>query len=158
MIARWWRGSNGARLNGEAPAPGLMTSMVSAFDILQDRIMRSRLAGDPPDALVQVRVGNVGMFEFHRADELIALGREAIRKAAAEIREHVELSRTERRSCRLGGPSGLSRRDIFAQSLTLAVERVDVALDDVADRDDADQAPVLHDRNMAKPARRHRLP
>jgi NTE family protein len=95
MIARWWRGSNGARVNGETPAPGLMTSMVSAFDILQDRIMRSRLAGDPPDALVQVRVGNIGMFEFHRANELIELGREAIRKAAAEIREHVELTRTD---------------------------------------------------------------
>ena len=72
-----------------------MTSMVSAFDILQDRIMRSRLAGDPPDALVQVRVGKIGMFEFHRADELIELGREAVRKAAPEIREHVELSRTD---------------------------------------------------------------
>ena len=95
MIARWWRGGNGTRVNGEAAAPGLMTSMVNAFDILQDRIMRSRLAGDPPDALVQVRVGDVGMFEFHRADELIAFGREAIRKAAAEIREHVELTRTD---------------------------------------------------------------
>ena len=95
MISRWWRGSNGTKVNGEAAAPGLMTSMVNAFDILQDRIMRSRLAGDPPDALVQVRVGKVGMFEFHRADELIALGREAIRKAAAEIREHVELSRAD---------------------------------------------------------------
>jgi hypothetical protein len=30
------------------------------------------------------------MFEFHRADELIALGREAIRKAAAEIKNHTE--------------------------------------------------------------------
>src|ERR1700722_706105 len=95
MISRWWRGSNGAKVNGEAPAPGLMTSMVSAFDILQDRIMRSRLAGDPPDALVQVRVGKVGMFEFHRADELIELGREAIRRSAAEIREHVELTPTD---------------------------------------------------------------
>jgi NTE family protein len=95
MISRWWRGSNGAKVNGEAPAPGLMTSMVNAFDILQDRIMRSRLAGDPPDTLVQVRVGKIGMFEFHRADELIALGREAIRKATAEIREHVELTRTD---------------------------------------------------------------
>jgi NTE family protein len=95
MISRWWRGSNGTKVNGEAAAPGLMTSMVNAFDILQDRIMRSRLAGDPPDALVQVRVGKVGMFEFHRADELIALGREAIRKAAVEIREHVELSRAD---------------------------------------------------------------
>jgi NTE family protein len=69
--------------------------MVNAFDILQDRIMRSRLAGDPPDTLVQVRVGKVGMFEFHRADELIALGREAIRKAAAEIGEHVEPTRSD---------------------------------------------------------------
>jgi NTE family protein len=96
MIARWWRGSNGSsRVNGEAAAPGLMTSMVNAFDILQDRIMRSRLAGDPPDALVQLKVGDVGMFEFHRADELIALGREAVRKAAAEIREHIEPARID---------------------------------------------------------------
>jgi NTE family protein len=96
MISRWWRGGNGsARANGEGAAPGLMTSMVNAFDILQDRIMRSRLAGDPPDVLVQVRVGNVGMFEFHRADELIALGREAVRKAAAEIREHAQLTRVD---------------------------------------------------------------
>jgi len=95
MIARWWRGSNGTRANGEAAAPGLMTSMVNAFDILQDRIMRSRLAGDPPDALVQVKVGDVGMFEFHRADELIALGREAVRKAAADIHEHVGLAQVD---------------------------------------------------------------
>ena len=40
--------------------------------------------------LVQLKVGKIGMFEFHRADELIALGREAIRKAAAEIKEHAE--------------------------------------------------------------------
>ena len=96
MIGRWWRGSNGsARINGEAAAPGLMTSMVNAFDILQDRIMRSRLAGDPPDALVQLKVGDVGMFEFHRADELIALGREAVRKAAGEISEHIEPTRLD---------------------------------------------------------------
>ena len=94
MIARWWRGSS-TRLNGEPAAPGLMTSMVSAFDILQDRIMRSRLAGDPPDALVQLKVGDIGMFEFHRADELIALGREAVRKAAAEIQEHIEPARAD---------------------------------------------------------------
>jgi NTE family protein len=95
MIARWWRGGAGSRLNGEAAPPGLMTSMVNAFDILQDRIMRSRLAGDPPDALVQVKVGDVGMFEFHRADELIALGREAVRKAAADIHEHIGLARVD---------------------------------------------------------------
>ena len=89
MVARQQRIDQGRR-ERRCSAPGLLTSMVNAFDILQDRIMRSRLAGDPPDALVQLKVGEIGMFEFHRADELIALGREAIRKAAGEIKEHVE--------------------------------------------------------------------
>jgi NTE family protein len=96
-VSRWWR-RNGAVRAAEEPgaaAPGLVTVMVNAFDILQDRIMRSRLAGDPPDALVQLKVGKIGMFEFHRADELIAIGREAVRKAAAEIADHIERPRIE---------------------------------------------------------------
>jgi NTE family protein len=98
MISRWWRGGavwSRADANADASAPGLLTSMVSAFDILQDRIMRSRLAGDPPDALVQLKVGRIGMFEFHRADELIRLGREAVRKAAAEIMQQAEPARID---------------------------------------------------------------
>jgi NTE family protein len=75
-------------------APGLATVMVNAFNITQDRIMRSRLAGDPPDALVSVKVGKIGLFEFHRADELIALGREAVRKARDEIAEQLEMTLT----------------------------------------------------------------
>jgi NTE family protein len=70
--------------------PGLAQVMVDAFNITQDRIMRSRLAGDPPDVLVTTRVGKIGLFEFHRADELIAAGREAVRKASAEILEATE--------------------------------------------------------------------
>jgi NTE family protein len=97
-IARWWRGGavwSRAYASADASAPGLVTSMVSAFDILQDRIMRSRLAGDPPDALVQLKVGKIGMFEFHRADELIARGREAVRKAGAEIMQQAEPARID---------------------------------------------------------------
>jgi NTE family protein len=73
-------------------APGLASVMVNAFNITQDRIMRSRLAGDPPDVLVSLKVGKIGLFEFHRAEELIALGREAVRKARDEIAEHVDLA------------------------------------------------------------------
>ena len=65
--------------------------MADAFNITQDRIMRSRLAGDPPDVLITARMSKIGLFEFHRADELIALGREAARKAIDEIREHIDL-------------------------------------------------------------------
>ena len=89
IIARWWRGgAQRAPADPEAVPPGLMSVMVNAFDILQDRIMRSRLAGDPPDALVHLKVGKIGMFEFHRADELIAIGRECVRRAIADIVAH----------------------------------------------------------------------
>ena len=94
----------------EAAPPGLVTVMVNAFDILQDRIMRSRLAGDPPDALVQLKVGKIGMFEFHRADELIALGREAVRKAAVEIADAFEQppNRVRRRAGAVGAAQAVA--------------------------------------------------
>ncbi len=37
---------------GSASRPGISTVMVEAFNIMQDRITRSRLAGDPPDVLI----------------------------------------------------------------------------------------------------------
>jgi NTE family protein len=72
-------------------APGIAAVMVDAFNITQDRITRSRLAGDPPDVLITARLGKIGLFEFHRADELIELGRDAARRAVDELRQHVDL-------------------------------------------------------------------
>ena len=51
--------------------------MVDAFNIMQDRITRARLAGDPPDATIHARLEEIGMFDFHKAEQLIAAGREA---------------------------------------------------------------------------------
>jgi NTE family protein len=96
LIARWWRGgTQRAQADPDGDPPGLMSVMVNAFDILQDRIMRSRLAGDPPDALIPLKIGKIGMFEFHRAAELIAIGRECVRRAAGEIAAQVEASKGE---------------------------------------------------------------
>jgi len=78
--------------SGEGGSPAIGSVMADAFNITQDRIMRSRLAGDPPDVLISARMSKIGLFEFHRADELIALGREAARKAIDEIREHIDLT------------------------------------------------------------------
>jgi len=65
--------------------PGISTVMVDAFNIVQDRIARSRLAGDPPDALLNPRLAGIGLFDFHRADELIRLGEAAVRRDADDI-------------------------------------------------------------------------
>jgi NTE family protein len=75
----------------DAP-PGMATVMVNTFNITQDRIMRSRLAGDPPDFLLTLKTGRFGLFEFHRAAELIDFGRAAVRKAKDEILEQLDLA------------------------------------------------------------------
>ena len=63
--------------------------MVDAFNITQDRIARSRLAGDPPDSMVSLRLGKVGLFEFHRAQEAITIGYETTRGMLPQIAETV---------------------------------------------------------------------
>ncbi|MGQ0445431.1 MAG: patatin-like phospholipase family protein [Beijerinckiaceae bacterium] len=90
-------GGNLRRLFGkrEDGAPGIGIAMMDAFNIAQGRISRSRLAGDPPDVLVNARLGTVGLFDFHRADELIAIGREATRRVIHDIAKDVAMTRSE---------------------------------------------------------------
>jgi NTE family protein len=54
---------------------------------LQDRIARSRLAGDPPDVVIDPRIGHIGMAEFDRADELIEEGAAAIERRLPQIHD-----------------------------------------------------------------------
>jgi NTE family protein len=79
----------------EDGAPGIANAMMDAFNIAQSRISRSRLAGDPPDVLISARLGKIGLFDFHRADELIAAGREAARRAMPSIIEDIALAMPE---------------------------------------------------------------
>jgi NTE family protein len=69
--------------------PGLSTVMMEAFQVMQDRITRSRLAGDPPDVLVSPKLGGVSLFDFHRAADSIALGVEATERALEHINEAI---------------------------------------------------------------------
>lgn len=74
-------------------APGISTVMVEAFNIVQDRIARSRLAGDPPDLMINPRLGGIGLFDFHRADELIECGEEAAKRELADMTREIEARR-----------------------------------------------------------------
>lgn len=71
-------------------APGIASVMVDAFNITQDRIARSRLAGDPPDIMIAPKLAKMGLFEFHRAEECIALGRQAAERALPDIMELIQ--------------------------------------------------------------------
>lgn len=77
------------RKDGESPS--LFGVMVSALSIIQDRITRSRLAGDPPDVHIKPHVGHIGMVEFECAEELIALGEEAAERAIPKIKAAMQV-------------------------------------------------------------------
>jgi NTE family protein len=87
---------------GSAAKPGISSVMVDAFNIMQDRITRARLAGDPPDLLIAPRVGQIGMFDFHRADELIAFGARAAERAIDAIVEVIETLAPDAAAARAG--------------------------------------------------------
>jgi NTE family protein len=74
---------------GGGGRPGISSVMVDAFNIMQDRITRARLAGDPPDLLITPRVGQIGWFDFHRAADLIEFGARATERALDSIEEAI---------------------------------------------------------------------
>jgi len=65
--------------------PGFSTVMIEAFNIMQDRLTRMRLAGDPPDIHITPHIGHIGWLDFHRAEEAIAAGKVATEKALEPI-------------------------------------------------------------------------
>ncbi|KQW27683.1 Patatin [Rhizobium sp. Root274] len=69
---------------------GLTGVMVQAFNIIQDRISRARLAGDPPDLALHPRLSDIGLSEFHRAGEAIERGYEETKARVTEIRRMQE--------------------------------------------------------------------
>lgn len=72
-----------------AGLPGISGIMAEAFNIIQDRITRSRLASDPPDVMIGPKLGDFGLFDFHRAEEAIAIGYETGLASVAEIKGYV---------------------------------------------------------------------
>jgi len=70
----------------EKDAPSMFGVMVSSLNIIQDRLARSRLAGDPPDVTITPRIGHIGLMEFDRADELIEEGEAAVERALPDIK------------------------------------------------------------------------
>lgn len=53
---------------------GIMSVMFESFNIIQDRVSRARLAGDPPDYTVRPKLKNVSIADFYKAEEAIELG------------------------------------------------------------------------------------
>jgi NTE family protein len=74
----------------ESPDPGLFDVIAGSIGIMQDRITRSRMAGEPPDIMITPRLNEIGLMDFDRASESIEAGRQAVQR---QSREFEKLSR-----------------------------------------------------------------
>jgi len=86
----------------EVGSPSLFGVMMGSLGIVLDRVTRSRLAGDPPDVHIAPRLGRIGLAEFHRAEEMIELGRQATEDALPDILDACQV---------LGVPVGIGMPD-----------------------------------------------
>jgi NTE family protein len=72
------------------PLPSLFDVIASSVNIMQVRITRSRMAGEPADALVTPRLAMLGLMDFHRAQDSIAEGRRAFARSLPMVRAAIE--------------------------------------------------------------------
>ena len=70
-----------AQLFGENHnAPGIFNVLASSINIMQDRITRSRMAGDPPEIMLTPRLAHLGLMEFDQAATAIEEGRACVER------------------------------------------------------------------------------
>ncbi|MEZ5537084.1 MAG: patatin-like phospholipase family protein [Thiolinea sp.] len=72
--------------------PGVIETLAGSIYIMQDKITRSRMVGDPPELLLNPRLSDIGLLEFYRAEEAIEEGRQSVIRMQAEIEHIIDLS------------------------------------------------------------------
>ena len=70
-------------------APSLVDVIAQSVYIMQVRITRARMAGDPPDVLLAPKLGHIRLLEFHRAAEAIDAGYRCAEAASGHIAEQL---------------------------------------------------------------------
>jgi len=71
----------------QAGAPGMFDVLADSINIMQDRLTRSRMAGDPPDLILAPRLAHIGLLEFDRAQEAIVEGEACVRRMVPALQE-----------------------------------------------------------------------
>ena len=69
----------------EKQPPGLLDAIAASVNITQDRITRSRLAGEPPDIVFSPKLSDIGLLELYRAEEAITEGKKCVQRKIPEI-------------------------------------------------------------------------
>ena len=72
--------------------PRVFETIASSINIIQDRITRSRMVGEPPDILITPELADIGLLEFYRAAECIDEGKESVHRVLPEIQRLLKTS------------------------------------------------------------------
>ena len=75
-----------ANADQERP-PSLLNAIAASVNITQDRITRSRMAGDPPDIMFSPKLSDIGLLELYRAEEAIMEGRRCVQRKTPELKD-----------------------------------------------------------------------
>ncbi len=73
--------------------PNLFDAIAGSVNIIQDRITRSRMAGDPPDILLTPKLSRIGLLEFYRAEEAIEEGKKTVERMKPELETLFDINR-----------------------------------------------------------------
>lgn len=91
-VGEWLRklpGNLGALIPTHSPdepkMPSMLDVLTTSINIMQVRISRSRMAGEPPDLVVAPRLAHFGLLDFHRAKEAIEEGKHAVERVAHNL-------------------------------------------------------------------------
>ncbi|GAB4266958.1 MAG: patatin-like phospholipase family protein [Pararhodobacter sp.] len=75
----------------EDAEPSYVALVNATIDIMSDQIRRARLAGDPPQALLNARLNHISVVDFHRAEACIDEGRRMVRAQADHLAQSLGL-------------------------------------------------------------------
>ncbi len=93
---RWPLGSdpkqNASADEVDEKAPRVFETIAGSINIVQDRITRSRMVGEPPDILITPELADIGLLEFYRAAECIDEGKESVHRVLPEIQRLLKTS------------------------------------------------------------------
>jgi NTE family protein len=65
--------------------PSVINVIATSLDVMQVRITRSRMAGEPPDVIVAPRIADIGLLDFHRAEDAVREGERAMTAALGSL-------------------------------------------------------------------------
>ncbi|MEE4262418.1 MAG: patatin-like phospholipase family protein [Desulfobacteraceae bacterium] len=74
-------------LNRESSTPDIIETVMTSINIMQERITRINLAVEPPDVLIQPRLGQLKMMDFDQVEQTIEEGYISVKEKIADIKK-----------------------------------------------------------------------